>query len=247
MTGNPAPMPVICDACRASGMAGDAAFSAIPDILNFQPVVRRVNANGWTPEHQRAFIAALAVTGSPRQAARAVGKHAFGAEQLRTARGGKSFSDAWDAALDLARERELRRIHSNIETLAKEDQDRDSHGLPAEPRRAPAGFDGSDEDWDEFAEARDRIRARLAGARRIFLANISDDLARRTAWEVLCGEVDWDAADAFAPQRVESEPFNAHRPDVHVLGGNGLLAELTGGPDAMAEIRQGIADFAADS
>lgn len=41
------PIPVICDACRATGMAGDEAFSAIPDILAFEPVQRRAHANGW--------------------------------------------------------------------------------------------------------------------------------------------------------------------------------------------------------
>ena len=107
-------VPVICDKCRATGMAGDEAFSAIPDILNFTPVERRAHVNGWRPEHQRAFIAALAITGSPRQAARAIGRHAFGAEQLRNHRGGKSFAAAWDAALELARERETHRIHENL-------------------------------------------------------------------------------------------------------------------------------------
>jgi hypothetical protein len=63
-------------------MAGDEAISAIPDLLNFDPVPRRARADGWTAEHQRAFIAALAVTGSARQAARAIGKHA---EQSRLA------------------------------------------------------------------------------------------------------------------------------------------------------------------
>ena len=87
----PAPIPVVCDQCRATGMAGDSAFSAIPDILDFVPVPRRAHVNNWTAEHQRAFIAALAMTGSPRQAARALGRHMFGAQQMRTARGGKSF------------------------------------------------------------------------------------------------------------------------------------------------------------
>lgn len=121
---NPSPdlsvptLPVICDACRATGMAGDEAFAAIPDILAFDPVPRRAHANNWTAEHQRAFIAALAITGSPRQAARAIGRHAFGAEQLKTARGGRSFAAAWDAAMELARDREVARIHTNLADLA---------------------------------------------------------------------------------------------------------------------------------
>ena len=42
------PIPVLCHSCRAEGMAGDSAFSAIPDILNFQPVARRLHTNGFS-------------------------------------------------------------------------------------------------------------------------------------------------------------------------------------------------------
>ena len=38
------PLPVLCDQCRATGMASDPAFSAIPDILGFTPVERRAPA-----------------------------------------------------------------------------------------------------------------------------------------------------------------------------------------------------------
>ena len=38
-------VPVICDKCRAQGMAGDPAFAAIPDILAFDPVPRRAHVN----------------------------------------------------------------------------------------------------------------------------------------------------------------------------------------------------------
>ena len=48
-------MPVVCDKCRAEGMAGDAMFSAIPEILNFEPVPRRAAVNSWSAQHQRAF------------------------------------------------------------------------------------------------------------------------------------------------------------------------------------------------
>jgi hypothetical protein len=238
-----APIPVICDACRATGMAGDEAFSAIPDILAFDPVQRRAHANGWSAEHQRAFIAALAVTGSPRQAARAIGRHAFGAEQLRSARGGRSFSAAWDAALDLARERENQRIHANLAELARANEDRDPHGLPLpEPRRAPPGFDGSDEDYDDFAAARERIQTRFANARRLFLMSIADDIAKRTAWEVLVGPVDWEHEEGPREPPAEGIPYNVHRADVQVLGASGMLAEVAGGPDVMAAIREALAE-----
>ncbi len=79
-------IPVICDKCRAEGSAGAAPFAEIEDILNFQPLPRG-GVNAWTPEHQRAFIAALAITGSAAAAARAIGRHASGVEKLRKASG----------------------------------------------------------------------------------------------------------------------------------------------------------------
>src|SRR4051794_10982663 len=85
----PPPMPVICDACRAQGSAGEEGFAEITDILNFEPVPRRTQVNNWTAELQRAFIAALALTGSARRAGKAIGRHEYGAEKLRKARGGK--------------------------------------------------------------------------------------------------------------------------------------------------------------
>ena len=65
------PIPVICDRCRAEGFGNAEEFADFGDLLDFEPVPRRPRADGWTPEVQRAFIAALAVTGSDRQAARA--------------------------------------------------------------------------------------------------------------------------------------------------------------------------------
>ncbi|MEO7365759.1 MAG: hypothetical protein ABIW03_05530 [Sphingomicrobium sp.] len=59
-----APISVICDLCRAAGEAGEQPFADLAGLLSFTPVLRRPYANGCTPEHQRAFIAALAATGS---------------------------------------------------------------------------------------------------------------------------------------------------------------------------------------
>jgi hypothetical protein len=123
------PIPVICDRCREQGLAGDDPFTAIRDLLNFDPVPRRAHVNGWTPEHQSAFIAALAMTGSPRQAARAIGRFAYGADQLRRAKGGRSFAEAWDAALELYREREFFRIKDNLAGLAEQQEQRDQGAI----------------------------------------------------------------------------------------------------------------------
>jgi len=80
------PLPVICDCCRAEAIAGEAYFESLGDLLDFDPVPRKTKrSDGWTPEVQRGFIAALAATGSASGAARAVGKAQFGADQLRKA------------------------------------------------------------------------------------------------------------------------------------------------------------------
>jgi len=124
-------IPVICDRCRDEGTAGDDPFAQIRDLLEFEPVPRRAHVNGWTPELQRAFIAALALTGSPNQAARTLGRWASGAEQLRKGKGGRSFADAWQSALELHREREFFRIKDSLAALAEQQAERDEIPLAA--------------------------------------------------------------------------------------------------------------------
>lgn len=93
--------PVICDRCRAAGYLGEGPFSELAPLLDFKPVPRKRNRHdGWTPERQRAFIEALARTGSVSQAAEAVNMAKEGAYQLRLADGAEEFRAAWDKALD---------------------------------------------------------------------------------------------------------------------------------------------------
>ena len=273
-------IPVICDRCRATGLAGDDPFADLADLLSFTPVPRRPHANGWTPESQRAFSAALATTGSPARAARAIGKHAFGAEQLRRARGGSSFAAAWDAALDLARERELAGLADSLADLAAEQDDerqaRRSAILPPDQRRLLAPdpepvetrtrrITLREEEDVEFEAKRHayldgiaRTRNRLTRARRLYLASIADDPAKRAAWETLVGPVDWDSAERFGPQA--DEPFcdnppadsnapehNMLRPDMLMTVEAGLFAEFTGGPDALDPLRAALAKQSAES
>jgi hypothetical protein len=74
----------------------DHSFLA-PD---FTPVkLARLRHNGWTPDCQRRFIAALAVMGSVGRAVKAVGKGRTSAYALRDAPGAESFVAAWDTAL----------------------------------------------------------------------------------------------------------------------------------------------------
>ena len=63
-----------------------------PVHLDFTPIPRRYRHDGWTPERQRAFIAALAETGSVKHAARRVGMSTDGAYQLRRQKGADSFA-----------------------------------------------------------------------------------------------------------------------------------------------------------
>ncbi len=247
-------VPVICDRCRAEGIAGDPAFAAIPDILAFDPVPRRTHVNNWTAEHQRAFITALAITGSPRQAARALGRHSFGAEQLRSARGGRSFAAAWDSAIELARDREFSRIHTNLSDLAAQ---RDAE-LAVAPRATGATsnegrpFD-PDEDEDgrgEYLDAVGNIARRMRMCRRLLLAAIEPDPAKRAAWEVLVGPVDWERAERLEAQDDEPAATNPAFPkaglpnmreaDMVLTAEAGLLADFTGGRDRLAEIREAI-------
>ncbi len=76
------------------------AAAARPPLPEFTPVPRKYRHDGWTPERQRAFIAALADTGSVRRAAAMVNMAQTNCYTLRRADGAESFRRAWEAALD---------------------------------------------------------------------------------------------------------------------------------------------------
>jgi hypothetical protein len=93
----------------------------IQALLDFEPVPRKIErADGWTAERQRAFIAAFAVTGSPRRAARAIGMSAGGLDRLRTLEGAEGFNDAWRRAMALWAERDSRRIADGVVDAARQ-------------------------------------------------------------------------------------------------------------------------------
>jgi len=114
------PIPVLCDRCRAEGFGGAEPFADLGDLLEFEPVPRRPRADGWTPELQRAFIAALAVTGSDRQAARAVGKAQFGVDQLKKARGNEGFMAAHAKAMAMAADDRSRRLAAGLHAVTEQ-------------------------------------------------------------------------------------------------------------------------------
>ena len=72
-----------------------------PPVPAFAPVPRATyRHDGWTPERQRAFIAALADTGCVSRAARMVNVAQTNCYTLRRSPGAEEFRAAWDAALD---------------------------------------------------------------------------------------------------------------------------------------------------
>lgn len=79
------------------------AKGTLPD---FAPVPRHYNRHdGWTPERQRGFIAALADSGSVKAAAHAVNMTPEGAYLLRRHPQAGEFRKAWEAALQLGVQR----------------------------------------------------------------------------------------------------------------------------------------------
>ncbi|MXP46427.1 hypothetical protein GRI43_03335 [Altererythrobacter luteolus] len=75
-------------------------------LPDFTPVPRQGNRHdGWTEQRQRAFIEALADTGSVHAACKAVDMSQPGAYYLRRQPGAESFRAAWQAALDLGVQR----------------------------------------------------------------------------------------------------------------------------------------------
>jgi molybdenum-dependent DNA-binding transcriptional regulator ModE len=71
-----------------------------PPLPDFAPVPRKPRSDGWTPERQKAFIEALAETGSVKHAAKAINMSPEGAYYLRRQPGAEEFRAAWEAALD---------------------------------------------------------------------------------------------------------------------------------------------------
>ena len=242
----PHPVPTLCDTCRATGTAGASPFEDLAGLLDFTPVPVRSHANNWTPEHQRAFVAALAVTGTEREAARSIGRYAAGADRLRKLPRGKSFADACQNALDLYRERELAGLDAAMVKLDEQARAARAHRkdvfatIDYHRERAPEPHALPDE--EQVAAARASIAGKLHRARLLFLESIADDPARRAAWELLCGPTDWDALEAedaywSAPPDDAPTP-NMRRPDM-VVSNAGMVA--LEGVDAMPGVHSAVA------
>jgi hypothetical protein len=73
-----------------------------PAAYDWVPVLKKRRKDGWSPDKQRAFIEALADSGSVATAAQCVGMSESSAYRLRRAPGAEAFDRAWSAAIDAA-------------------------------------------------------------------------------------------------------------------------------------------------
>jgi len=216
------PICVVCDRCRAEGLAGADPFEAFGALLDFDPVPRRTTrADGWDAEVQRAFIAALSLTGSERAAARTVGKAQYGVTQLLNAPGGEGFAAAREEALAIAADERSRRLAEGLRAIAAEQSgwrpppapwSRAAAPFPAPANDAAAAAPADPEETrreglsllqDLLAKYRIKIRqeraARLAG--RIAEA---DFYVRQASWiEVAMDIASDDDLTAFEALRVD--------------------------------------------
>ena len=137
---------VVCDRCRASGRPGADPFAGFGALLDFTPVPRRnARADGWDAECQRAFNAALSLTGSPRAAARAVGKAQYGVTQLLAAPGNEGFCAAYREAMAIAADERSRRLVEGLGAVAAEQAGWRPPAAPwskAATRNPPLDFQG---------------------------------------------------------------------------------------------------------
>lgn len=82
-------------------VAAAGAPAAVPETPAFTPATPQARSDGWSPQRQLDFIAALAETCCVTEACHAVGASPSGAYRLRARADAVSFRSAWDAALDL--------------------------------------------------------------------------------------------------------------------------------------------------
>lgn len=126
----------------------------IEALLHFTPVERRnKRSDGWPPERQTGFIAALARLGNVDRAAHEVGRTASGAWTVRGSANAGQFAESWDAALALYHRRNPRQPRVG----------RPSRGaLRADPGRAWPRHAGEAEEQDARGpDAEDEHRLKL--------------------------------------------------------------------------------------
>lgn len=256
-------IPVICDRCRSTGFSGDGDFSHLGDLLDFEPVPRKTRrADGWTPDRQRAFIAALSATGSKRQAAQAIGMAAYGIDQMLKSDGNAGFKAAYDRAMLIARANGNMKIAAGVADAAARNAQLAPPpsrliGRPA-PQPAPLpgqvlNEHGEWEDEESFNRrgeaAKESINTKLLRIRRIYLQELSFSPGKRAAFELLTElPIDWDKASRREPQPDEPwRPVSQHTPDNILFAESGWsFGDIGYGPDKMAQLRAAIDELRAE-
>jgi hypothetical protein len=193
------PIPVICDRCRAEGVAGQAQFADFGDLLDFEPVPLQVKRiDGFSPEAQRAYVAALSILGSAHRAAKAIGKSATGAQRLCTLPGSEGFRRACERAKAISLQKGKLRLADSLGAVAAaEVRGPPPESLPGEEEPA-----GSDDARIELLagivrnhllklkqERRCRLEGRIAEAdfyvRQITCLEVALDLVSEDGWKFL--------------------------------------------------------------
>ncbi|MHA4835486.1 hypothetical protein [Sphingopyxis sp. MSC1_008] len=98
----PIPAPDATPAPIAETVAALDAHGHDPAAYDWVPVLKKRRKDGWSPDKQRAFIEALADSGSVATAAQCVDMSESSAYRLRRAPGAEAFDRAWSAAIDAA-------------------------------------------------------------------------------------------------------------------------------------------------
>ena len=171
-------IPVICDRCRSVGNSGEGDFSHLGDLLDFTPVPRRKRLNGWDAEAQRAFIAALAMTGSKTAAAKSLGRNAFGIDQLLKAEGSESFRLAFDRAIAIAEKNGARRLATGVADAAARNAWLDKR----------SALRGHDPDPEEPAMDPEQQWALIEGIGQRFLAKVEAERQARLEGRIVAAD-----------------------------------------------------------
>ena len=184
--------------------------------LDFTPVPRDprgARSDGWTPQRQREFAEMLAATGSVRAACRGVGLRPDGVYRLRHRKGADSFRAAWDAAVergtsqvrDILTDHSINGVPEAVWWAGKKVGERRKFNhhtmrwiLERGERGRGAAESEAERDRNEALAKRwiDDFRAMVERFEAAAWARIGDDPAKRAAYELLNGPVDWDAVMA---------------------------------------------------
>lgn len=231
----------------------------IAALIEFEPAPVDPRPNGWDPDAQRALVALIALTGSQRRAAKAIGRHGSSLERIFDRDSGAPFKAAADAALDLYRRRHGIKLSHGLSAAAAARSAELAAPAPLDDNGNPQGEGqvlneyGEWEDEESYRqraeEAADSIRGKMLRCRRLFLQEISISPGKRAAFEILTElPIDWALAKEGKPQ--PDEPWtstNQREPDMVLTAESGWTRGVTGyGPDKIAQLRASLDQHRAD-